>query len=209
MRPIEVWWTPVVADGGTTVLDPEERRRLAELRDDGVRARFATAHLLVRRVLGERLGLDPAEVPLRREPCPGCGGPHGRPHVPDWPVHFSASTRGAVAAVALDATPVGVDVEAPVSPETVRRVVGSLHPDEQRELVDHDPVRFARTWTRTEAYLKALGVGLTRDPAFDYLGEDPTRHPEGWTLQTRDLPDGHVLSVCHAGPRRRVELRGI
>lgn len=197
----------MVPDGDLDLLDAEERARLTALRDEHARARFITQHLLVRRVLGNRLGLDPARVPLRPEPCPGCGGAHGRPHVPGWPVHFSATSRGEVAAVALDLSPIGVDVEAPIPSETVRQVVGALHVDERRELEDHDPGRFAATWTRTEAYLKALGVGLARDPALDYLGEDSARHPDGWSLRTLELPGAHVLSVCHAGSPRPVDVR--
>ncbi|MEU7053747.1 hypothetical protein AB0A67_36435, partial [Streptomyces eurythermus] len=63
------------------VLDPVERRRAAALRRPADRALYVAAHGTLRRLLGDRLGLPPAEVALTRLPCPGCGGPHGRPAV--------------------------------------------------------------------------------------------------------------------------------
>ncbi|MCZ9345643.1 phosphopantheine-transferase PgaX, partial [Streptomyces sp. TRM76130] len=45
------------------------------------RALYVATRGALRRLPGERLGLPPAEVALTLPPCPGCGGPHGRPAV--------------------------------------------------------------------------------------------------------------------------------
>ena len=104
-------------------------------------------------------------------------------------VEFSVShTRGLVA-IALAAQPVGVDVEGDPT-DAWPDLVGWLHPNEQREVAAAtDPVvAFGRAWTRHEAHLKALGIGLGREPSLDHLGagQQPVGSPAGFAL--RDLP---------------------
>ncbi|MGW1544511.1 4'-phosphopantetheinyl transferase family protein [Streptomyces sp. NPDC002309] len=186
-------------------LDEAERRRTASFvrPTDGIT--YASAHVALRRLLGGYLGLAARAVPFVREPCPGCGGPHGRPAVahPDPPLHFSLAHSHGVAVVAVAATVLGADVERLPRDETVEVCSPALHPGEQRELAGLPPEErralFGRMWTRKEAYLKALGTGLSRDPGQDYLGADRRRRPAGWTLL--DLPSGprHNAAVAVLG----------
>src|SRR5215216_3290926 len=76
-----------------SLLDQEERRRAASLRDSADRAGYITAHVGLRRLLGDHLGIAPQEVSLIREPCPCCGALRGRPAVggSSRPLHFSLS----------------------------------------------------------------------------------------------------------------------
>lgn len=78
----------------------------------------------------------------------------------------SVSARGDWAGFALAGTPVGVDIEpldegpiawAALSPAE-RLAIEALPPAQRTQ-------RFLRLWTVKEAYLKALGTGLWRDPA--------------------------------------------
>lgn len=56
-------------------------------------------------------------------------------------------------------------------------------------------------WTRKEAYLKALGTGLSRHPRTDYLGSDLRRRPARWAVL--DLPAGpeHAAAIAVPGDR--------
>ncbi|WKX73245.1 4'-phosphopantetheinyl transferase superfamily protein [Streptomyces sp. XD-27] len=178
-----------------TILDAEERDRAAAFVRDEDRQRYRAAHAGLRRLLGAYLGLDPAAVPFMREPCPGCGAPHGRPAVTGTPLHFNMSHAGDLVLFAFADAPVGADVERIQPVSVVDQVAASLHPRERAELAglpDADrPAAFARCWTRKEAYLKGLGTGLSRDPAIDYVGSGPHPVPVGsWTLA--DLPVGDV-----------------
>ncbi|MFF4898609.1 4'-phosphopantetheinyl transferase family protein [Streptomyces sp. NPDC001068] len=189
-----------------TELSEAERRRTASFvrPTDGVT--YASAHVALRRLLGAYLGTAPQDVPFVREPCPGCGEPHGRPAVahPDPPLHFSLAHSHGMAVVAVSRAVVGADVERLPRAETAEVCTPALHPGEQAELAAFDEAgqrraAFGRLWTRKEAYLKALGTGLSRDPGHDYLGADRHRRPAGWTLL--DLPSGprHNAAVAVRG----------
>lgn len=104
---------------------------------------------------------DRVRIVHREGEAPRLVAPSGRV------LHLSGASRGGWAALAAAAGPVGIDIEtvepAADLPEKV------LHPDEVlalRRLSGHDrPRAFARLWTVKEAYLKALGIGLAREPA--------------------------------------------
>lgn len=178
------------------MLDGDERvRARAFVREDD-RERYRVAHVVLRRLLGAYLARDPAAVELVREPCPGCGGPHGRPAVADTPLHFSLSHSGDLALFAFADVPVGVDVETEPSPEVAAEVATMLHPGERAELATLSPslrpTGFARCWARKEAYLKGVGIGLAQDPSVAYVGTgpDPGVLP-GWSLVDVSVPSGY------------------
>ncbi|WP_424217471.1 4'-phosphopantetheinyl transferase family protein (plasmid) [Streptomyces sp. BI20] len=188
-------------------LDDRERERTAAFARRGDGLLYAAAHIGLRRLLGLYTATSPDKVEFLREPCPGCGEPHGRPAVgpPPPPLHFSLSHSGTLAMVGLATRPIGVDVEKLPGADTVEIASKVLHPDEQAELAatNDDTARrdlFGRIWTRKEAYLKGIGTGLSRSPAKDYLGLDPGRHPEGWTLVRAPCDDAHAGSAAIAGP---------
>ncbi|MDB5512348.1 MAG: 4-phosphopantetheinyl transferase superfamily protein [Enterovirga sp.] len=86
----------------------------------------------------------------------------GRDHL-----HLSSASRGGLAAVAVAATPIGIDIEAVSGGLDLPWNV--LHPAEQSALrgipgAQRDRA-FARLWSCKEAYLKALGTGSSREPA--------------------------------------------
>jgi 4'-phosphopantetheinyl transferase len=200
-----VWGVDVrarrVAALAPRVLTPAELARAARLRQPGDREAYLAAHVALRQLLGRYLGLPPRELAIDREPCPGCGGPHGRPRVPGSPVQFSLSRTEGLAVLAFAPGPVGVDVEpVPRSPARVARVASRLHDREQAELLalpaGRRPAAFARVWVRKEAYLKALGTGLGRSPARDYLGTRPEpAAPPGWRVADVTVPAGYRAAV--------------
>lgn len=188
----------------TELSDAERRRTASFVRPtDGIT--YASAHVALRRLLGAYLGRAPQDVPFVREPCPGCAKPHGRPAVahPDPPLHFSLAHSHGMAAIAVSTTVIGIDVERLPRDETVEVCTPALHPGERAELEglagNAKREAFGQMWTRKEAFLKALGTGLSRDPGQDYLGSDARRRPPGWTLL--DLPAGprHNAAVAVLG----------
>lgn len=184
-------------------------RRAASFARPADRAAYATAHTALRQLLGGYLDRPPAALTFVREPCPGCAGPHGRPAVVQAgggpPLHFSLAHSRGLIAVAVAPRVIGVDVERLPSPETVEACARALHPGEQAELAAAPPgerrAHFGRLWTRKEAYLKALGTGLSRHPRTDYLGSDLRRRPARWAVL--DLPAGpeHAAAIAVPGDR--------
>ncbi|MFD8668076.1 4'-phosphopantetheinyl transferase family protein [Streptomyces microflavus] len=190
-------------------LSSAELRRAASFARPADRAAYATAHTALRQLLGGYLDWPPAALTFVREPCPGCAGPHGRPAVVQAgggpPLHFSLAHSRGLIAVAVAPRVIGVDVERLPSPETVEACARALHPGEQAELAAAPPgerrAHFGRLWTRKEAYLKALGTGLSRHPRTDYLGSDLRRRPARWAVL--DLPAGpeHAAAIAVPGDR--------
>ncbi|MEV7878016.1 4'-phosphopantetheinyl transferase family protein [Streptomyces microflavus] len=190
-------------------LSSAELRRAASFARPADRAAYATAHTALRQLLGGYLDRPPAALTFVREPCPGCAGPHGRPAVVQAgggpPLHFSLAHSRGLIAVAVAPRVIGVDVERLPSPETVEACARALHPGEQAELAAAPPgerrAHFGRLWTRKEAYLKALGTGLSRHPRTDYLGSDLRRRPARWAVL--DLPAGpeHAAAIAVPGDR--------
>ncbi|MER5193420.1 4'-phosphopantetheinyl transferase family protein [Streptomyces sp. NPDC002755] len=186
-HPVQVWWARLedARSGLRELLDPVEQARYESTVDPAGRGRFLVGCALSRLVLGELLGLPPADVPLRRV-CPRCGGPHGKVHLalpphgpsgaalpPDGssgtrPVYgFSVTHSGALVGVAVRrGREVGLDVEeshGDLDVDSAARVALSdpeLAALYARPAAERPPA-FLRTWTRKEAVLKALGVGLS------------------------------------------------
>ncbi|WP_455360093.1 4'-phosphopantetheinyl transferase family protein [Streptomyces sp. SYSU K21746] len=209
-RQVDLWLLrPPRADSAAALdqseLDDAERNRAASFVRPADGLLYASAHIALRRLLGMYLDLAPRDITFVRQPCPGCGGPHGRPAVAvtDPPLHFSLSHSRGLALVGIAATTVGVDLERLPGAETVEVCTEALHPDERAELAgaprEERRTMFARLWTRKEAYLKGLGTGLSRAPSRDYLGSNPRRRPAGWSIT--DIPCGprHAGAVALAG----------
>ncbi len=96
----------------------------------------------------------------------------GKPWLPEhaW-LRFNLSHSGRSAAIALcRGQEVGVDLETISGKVTVKKAIARrfFHPDEQRWLALDDAnylPRFTQLWSIKEAWLKALGTGLTQSLA--------------------------------------------
>lgn len=205
--PVRLWLVDTARAASANerdALDADEARRAAAFHFDRHRVRYVAAHVALRGILGERLGRAPGDVRFTRLPCPGCGGPHGRPALADAAgPHFSLSHSGDLALVALAPAPVGADVEELPSAEVADRLAAALHPRERAELAELDDawerrLAVARAWVRKEAYLKGIGTGLARGTDRDYVGAlaAPPGSPDGWTLHDVPVPEGCAAAVA-------------
>lgn len=128
---------------------------------------FLRRRLALRALLGASLGVDPGNVRIGYDV-------EGAPRVISHKAFVSVASRGSIAALAIASSPVGVDLE-PLDAENPATIVREvLHPRELlalREAPDH----FLRLWTAKEAYLKAHGAGLVRNPAQIEISLEPRR----------------------------------
>ena len=163
-----MWWAEAgCADPALAALLPAaERERAARLRRAEDRDRTIVAWALVRVLLADLLGDDPADVAIERH-CVRCGsGDHGKPRLADTAagIHFSLAHSGPHVAVAVSrAGPVGIDVERLKPNMDYRALVrNTLTADEAVafEAGGARPHDFLRTWVRKEAVTKAVGTGI-------------------------------------------------
>lgn len=152
--------------GLAALLSAEEQERAARFIFDLHRHRYIVAHGAMRCILGETLGRDPAGLAF-------VNNAWGKPQLAEADApFFNLSHTADLGALAIGwRCPVGVDVEQirPVEPEVARQ---SFSPAEQAELArlpQRDWLQgFYRCWTRKEAVIKALGLGLAQPlDAFD------------------------------------------
>lgn len=210
---LDLWLIRSPSGGGRRALDLSELDDVERARAGAFRRRadgllYVAAHAGLRRLLSRYTGQDPQSLRFIREPCPGCAEPHGRPAVADPPVplHFSLSHSFGVALVGFAPVPVGVDVERLPRAHTVEICAPALHPGERAELAAVPPADrravFGWLWTRKEAYLKGLGVGLRRGATQDYLGFRGSEHPVDWTVRSIPcFPDyAAAVAVRHPAP---------
>ncbi|MFI6646830.1 4'-phosphopantetheinyl transferase family protein [Streptomyces sp. NPDC050529] len=202
-----LWLVDAVRHGGHAqliapeILDAGELDRAARLAAAADRSCYVAAHVALRLLLGARLGVAPGTVPLTREPCPSCGGPHGRPAT-DGGLHFSLSHTHGVALLAFAEVPVGVDIERIPKPGVVSDIADQLHPAESRELAELPeelrPAAFGRVWTRKEAYLKGEGIGLAGGLAAEHVGTGPRPRPgpAGWEVTDVEVPAAYAAAVA-------------
>jgi 4'-phosphopantetheinyl transferase len=167
---IHVWHLPLAGDvfddqlRVLTNVDIERGKKFVFERD---RNRFLRARYCVRDILSAYLSMGPCDVPIYV-------GEHGKPFIPpEYGIAFNLSHSGDAAVFAIGRTPndnaIGVDVEAVRRPSDIRGLASSVF--SASELEDFNALSdskmdaaFFTCWTRKEAYLKALGVGLTIEP---------------------------------------------
>ena len=131
-------------------LDPDRRIRALACRKEADSVRIVGAGLLLQQVL-QHHGVPVDQQNLERNA-------YGKPYLANWPeLHFSLSHCSTWAVCALADHPVGVDAELPrCSAPLARRY---FHPEEA--MFAEEPDTLCRIWTAKEAFLKALGIGLT------------------------------------------------
>lgn len=149
------------------------------------------AGLTLRRVLGLYLGEAAEEIELSE-------GEHGKPRLAEEPARlsFNLSHSGGLALVALARDrEVGVDVER-VKPgrDLVALAERALAPEEARAVREAaEPERaplFYELWTRHEARLKCLGVGLAARPTWP---------PQPVAVQALPIDPGFAAAVAVSG----------
>ncbi len=164
---VHVWSVDLTVppdEGLVGCLSSDEQERARRFRFDEHRGQFVAARCALRGVLARWLGIDADQVRFQYGPA---GKPELAPKGTARDTHFNVSHSGDVALIAVSrGRRVGVDIERhramPDLPELVRR---HFHVTEQRAFSTLDePVKeqaFFACWTRKEAYLKAIGSGLT------------------------------------------------
>jgi 4'-phosphopantetheinyl transferase len=193
------------------LLSATERRRALRITHRGARDEFVRTRGLLRLLLGRCTGRSPASLVLA-----DASGEAPRLVGNRWGLHFNVSHSYEWAAAAAARFPVGVDIERVDARRDWQPIAEILfHPSERQRLQLTPPQGragfFFETWTRKEAYLKAIGTGLRLEPAsFHTMSPDGNvvgAEPAGtWHTQPVHAPEGYVAALATPGPVLATEL---
>lgn len=151
------------APEGRDTLSAEERARAARFVFPRDRARYEAAHGALRRLLARHTGRAAESLCLVQ-------GAFGKPRLAGYPaVEFNLSHSQGLALIAIGRTPLGVDVEMRRPFNDWRALAAAHFTEAEQSAIASQPAdlqadAFLRCWTRKEACLKALGVGLSVEP---------------------------------------------
>jgi 4'-phosphopantetheinyl transferase len=201
------------------VLDEEERLRAARYRYEVDRSRFVVARATLRRLLGNTLDMPPEAMVFS-------SNPFGKPELlARSALHFNTSHSGDWVLHAFSSSaPVGVDVEAVRDDWADLLASGQvLAPAEADWLASLDeparPAAFTGLWVRKEAYVKALGEGLSRPlkeicvipssaGTHERLSERDHEVPlDALSLCPIELGTGYSACVAYLGPRPDIRIQ--
>jgi 4'-phosphopantetheinyl transferase len=194
---IHVWLTALDEPGwpGDQRLSQQERERAAGFLRVEACQRWVAARWALRGVLGRYLRQDPAAIGLDSTK-------RGKPRLADGGIEFNLSHSGGLALIAVaNEREVGVDVERIEPARDVLALAERALPPEIAAAVHAAPANertaaFYPAWTRHEARLKCLGVGLGGDG-------------RGAPVTTLDLDPGpgYAAAVAFAATGESVALR--
>jgi 4'-phosphopantetheinyl transferase len=220
---VQVWLLPLAQPPVALArlmetLGTDERARADRLRWTVDRRAFVAAHGLMRVVLARAVGAEPADLQFET-------GSHGKPRLAGRArpcFNLAHSGDWALLAISRDAD-VGVDLEEMRDVPDLESVANAhFAPGELAGLALLDPDlrrdAFYACWTRKEAYVKALGLGLLADLDRFEVSLDPrvppavlsidgsTKAAEGWQLLAFQPVPGFCATVAIEWPD--VRLRG-
>jgi 4'-phosphopantetheinyl transferase len=221
---IDVWTVPQTGSVETIatcrdLLSPEEKARADRFVFPRDRDSYTLSQGALRLLLASYLIIPAREIRLT-------SGPKGKPSLLEAPhLSFNKShSKGlALYAFANDCA-VGVDVEELRQLPDFQQIASRFFcPLEAQELasVKDTAAAFFRCWTRKEAYIKAVGDGLSI-PLDEFqvtlLPEQPARFvhidndeiaASNWNLHHLEPAVGYIGALAYAGARRSLQVHGV
>ena len=182
-----------VQDELLRTLDLDERERAARFHFEKHRRRFILGRGFLRLLLGRYLKIAPEEVRFAY-------GPYGKPSLADEHeasgLRFNASNSHELAVYAfVQEREIGVDVEYIKDDFQSEEIAGHFFSAREVQTLlalpkDERTAAFFRCWTRKEAYIKAIGSGLSHP--LDQFDVTLTAHEPAALL--RDAQDADVAT---------------
>ncbi|MDI9339724.1 MAG: 4'-phosphopantetheinyl transferase superfamily protein [Sediminibacterium sp.] len=126
---------------------------------------------------------------------------NGKPYVDDGR-YFNVSHAGTIVTVAFSDSEVGVDIEELRNGE-FSDIIREFHIQEQDFLASVNPEgkneAFFKIWTRKEAFLKAIGLGISKGMSWSNgLCSMINYGSEEWYIQSYDVVSGYTIALCQS-----------
>lgn len=199
-------------ESNLTHLNEPERARAQRFIPDAPRHQFAQARACLRTILGHYLGVKPVDVDIQKEhrgkPCLASSYTQG------LRFNLSHSHMAATLVIGMSGN-LGVDIEYHDPRRSIDALSRHAFAQNERDAVahaQHPTEAFFRTWTRKEAYLKAMGQGLsidlksfevdaqTQTPARLRRAEHPYATPKAWWIHGVELSQTYSLALAYDLP---------
>jgi 4'-phosphopantetheinyl transferase len=172
---VHLWCAELNGDPTPDILERylsrDELNRADRIRDKESRRLSIVSRSFLRLMLAVYTGIPAKSIPIRYLPCPRCNGPHGRPVLglatSDLTFSISRSYPFVLLGFAAGRS-IGVDLETSRSRAAQDAIRSAATKAELAGLSDEcDSIEEKRVmtkwWTRKEAYLKCLGLGIAVD----------------------------------------------
>jgi 4'-phosphopantetheinyl transferase len=211
---IDVRQPPRVFEELRSLLSRDEEDRAALYRFDPARESFVATRAALRSLAGSYLGIDPRDVTFAYTA-------KGKPEVPG--LSFNASHAGDVAVAAFARSgSVGVDVEEMRPDRDLRALARRFFAPAENaalDLLDGQALvaAFYRCWTRKEAFVKAVGEGVSFDLRRFVVSVEPGARivsidgdPEAaaaWWAADVSPRGGYVAAVVASAPVADLSVR--
>lgn len=195
--------TPNEGSQSSRVLDIHEIKRMQRFKFEKDRHSFQKRRIALRHILAMYLNIDASKLKISRDN-------QTKPCLNDYKLEFNTSVSHEYALVAISNAPVGIDIEyhkelkelIPIAervfspPELA--YLNKQHNEEDRQR------SFYQTWCLKEAYLKAIGLGLSIDPrqiTFDIPTQTLLKFPPqelnfNWQFQLPNLLPEYSTAVA-------------
>ena len=210
---VHVWtaWLPSAPPPQIArTLSPEERARASRFHRTADCFRYVFAHAVLRDVLSRYLDCPPGDIRFARNLF-------GKPFLDETNggrvPEFNLSHAGGLVLIGVcDRRRVGIDVEEIRPMDDLLSIAESHYTPQECAFIfgqapENQARAFFRCWTRKEAYVKALGKGLSiRLNSFETHMQSEHSQPSGnrfhwadgvnWQLADLDVPQGYMAAVA-------------
>ena len=223
---VDIWSFPTKASRHVVatferLLVPEERDRAVRFRFHHRYSSFVIARGALRHLLGHYLNCNPAKVSL-------VYGLKGKPVVePPSSLQFNMTHSSDLAVIALTLRrEIGVDVEQIRPLPDMQQIAKNFFcPEEASEVMSFPKTERERAfflcWTRKEAYIKAIGDGLSaplgsfrvtmhpdRPARFLHVQHNETE-AKAWTLHDLQVAVGYAAALAYRDQPRSLRLSSV
>lgn len=193
------------------VLSVEERKRASRFHFERHRRRYIVSQGIVRRILGSYLGVEPAELIYEI-------GDHGKPALAgglkETGLHFNLTHSHEIALFAMVRdVEIGVDVEFFRHMDDFDGIAARFFSSAEKTAYfslpeNLRPQGFYNCWTRKEAFIKAIGDGLSYplekfdvslvpgEPSQLFRIEDEPQEASHWTLKAFYPLEGYTAAAA-------------
>ncbi len=165
---VHVWrirWEEIrgLVEKAQYLLTEKEKERADAYLHEADRQRYMTGKILGKIIIGHYLNIDPSEIWYYLDEY---GKPHVRLDSEDNVIEFNISHSGAWVFMAFSRNiRVGIDVEEVKAMERYMGLAKTIFQESEYEFLqkENNISTFYHIWTAKEAYIKALGCGLSMD----------------------------------------------